>query len=75
MRDGLLHIVGFANRSADAMASISQATSQQQAGTDQLAHAMGVSPKKLLTLIQSSQDLLSLDMTVGDSGGMTGKPQ
>ncbi len=38
---------------------------------EQLAAAMGISAKKLLTLMQSSQDLLSLDMTVGDSGGMT----
>ena len=38
---------------------------------EQVAFAMGISAKKLLTLIQSSQDLLSLDMTVGDSGGMT----
>lgn len=38
---------------------------------EQLASAMGISPKKLLALLQSSQDLLSLDMTVGDSGGMT----
>lgn len=38
---------------------------------EQLAHAMGISPKKLLGLVQSSQDLLSLDMAVGDSGGMT----
>jgi RNA polymerase primary sigma factor len=38
---------------------------------EQLAAAMGISPKKLLALLQSSQDLLSLDMTVGDSGGMT----
>lgn len=38
---------------------------------EQIAFAMGISSKKLLTLIQSSQDLLSLDMTVGDSGGMT----
>lgn len=38
---------------------------------EQLASAMGISAKKLLTLIQSSQELLSLDMTVGDSGGMT----
>lgn len=38
---------------------------------EQIAFAMGISAKKLLTLIQSSQDLLSLDMTVGDSGGMT----
>jgi len=38
---------------------------------EQVAAAMGMSPKKLLTLLQSSQELLSLDMTVGDSGGMT----
>jgi RNA polymerase primary sigma factor len=38
---------------------------------EQIASAMGISPKKLLTLLQSSQELLSLDMTVGDSGGMT----
>jgi len=38
---------------------------------EQLAAAMGISAKKLLTLFQSSQELLSLDMTVGDSGGMT----
>ncbi len=38
---------------------------------EQLAAAMGISAKKLLTLLQSSQELLSLDMTVGDSGGMT----
>lgn len=38
---------------------------------EQLAAAMGISAKKLLTLLQSSQDLLSLDMNVGDSGGMT----
>lgn len=39
--------------------------------TEQIAFAMGISAKKLLTLIQSSQELLSLDMTVGESGGMT----
>ena len=38
---------------------------------DQLATALGLSTKKLMTLLQSSQDLLSLDMTVGDSGGVT----
>ena len=38
---------------------------------EQIAFAMGISAKKLLTLMQSSQELLSLDMTVGDSGGMT----
>ena len=40
-------------------------------GPEQVAAAMGISAKKLLTLLQSSQDLLSLDMTVGDTGGMT----
>jgi RNA polymerase primary sigma factor len=43
----------------------------QEPSPEQLAAAIGISPKKLITLIQSSQDLLSLDMTVGDSGGMT----
>src|SRR5688572_16133577 len=47
----------------------------RELGTDptpeQLASAMGISPKRLMALVQSSQDLLSLDMTVGDSGGMT----
>lgn len=39
--------------------------------SEQIAHAMGISAKKLTTLVQSSQELLSLDMTVGDSGGVT----
>lgn len=43
----------------------------QDPSPEQIAQAMGISAKKLLTLMQSSQDLLSLDMTVGDSGGMT----
>lgn len=43
----------------------------QDPSQEQIAQAMGISAKKLLTLMQSSQDLLSLDMTVGDSGGMT----
>ena len=38
---------------------------------EQLAIAIGVTPKKLQILVQSSQDLLSLDMTVGDSNGGT----
>lgn len=37
---GLASIVEFANQSADAMQSISLATAQQQAGTDQLVTAM-----------------------------------
>ncbi|MBL8921537.1 MAG: methyl-accepting chemotaxis protein [Myxococcaceae bacterium] len=40
VRDGLGDIVEFANLSADAMQSISLATAQQQAGSDQLVSAM-----------------------------------
>jgi len=43
----------------------------QEPTPEQLASAMGISAKKLITLLQSSQDLLSLDMSVGESGGMT----
>src|SRR5438105_10299464 len=39
----------------------------QDPSPEQLASAIGISAKKLLSLLQSSQDLLSLDMTVGDS--------
>jgi RNA polymerase primary sigma factor len=39
--------------------------------TEQVAASMGISPKKLLILMQSSQELLSLDMSVGDNGSMT----
>jgi RNA polymerase primary sigma factor len=38
---------------------------------DQLATAIGISSKKLVTLLQTSQELLSLDMTVGETGGTT----
>ncbi len=38
---------------------------------DQIAAAIGVSSRKLVSILQSSQDLLSLDMSVGDNGGMT----
>lgn len=38
---------------------------------EQVAAAMEVHPRKLVALLQSSQDLLSLDMNVGDSGSMT----
>jgi RNA polymerase primary sigma factor len=37
----------------------------------QVATAMGMTEKKLAALIQSSQELLSLDMTVGESGSVT----
>jgi RNA polymerase primary sigma factor len=43
----------------------------QEPSPEQLATAIGVSSKRLVSLMQSAQDLLSLDMTVGDSGGMT----
>lgn len=39
--------------------------------SDQLAAALNIPAKKLITLIQSSQEMLSLDMSVGDSNGMT----
>lgn len=39
--------------------------------TEQVAAAMGMNPKKMLALMQTSQELLSLDMSVGDGGGMT----
>lgn len=38
---------------------------------EQLASAIGISSKKLMTLVQSSQELLSLDMSVGDNQGTT----
>ncbi len=38
---------------------------------EQLAAAMGISAKKLHTLLQSNQDMLSLDQSVGESGGVT----
>lgn len=38
---------------------------------DQLASALGISAKKLNVLYQSSQELLSLDMSIGDSHGTT----
>jgi len=39
--------------------------------TEQLAAAIGISPKKLLALLHSSQELLSLDMRVGDAENTT----
>lgn len=39
--------------------------------TEQLATSMGISPNRMLALLQCSQELLSLDMAVGDNGGMT----
>jgi RNA polymerase primary sigma factor len=39
--------------------------------TEQLAAAIGISPKRLQTLCQASQEMLSLDMKVGDSENTT----
>ncbi len=39
--------------------------------TDQLSSALGITPRKLMTLLQSSQDMLSLDMSVGETNGTT----
>ncbi len=36
-----------------------------------LAAAMGITPKKLHALMQSNQDMLSLEQPMGDSGGVT----
>jgi RNA polymerase primary sigma factor len=38
---------------------------------EDLANAIGISAKRLLMLMQSSQELVSLDMTVGENGGTT----
>jgi RNA polymerase primary sigma factor len=38
---------------------------------EDVAAALGVNPKKLMSLMQSSQELLSLDMSVGEGGGTT----
>lgn len=38
---------------------------------EQLAEALEISPRKLMSFIQSSQDLLSLDMSVGEAPGAT----
>ncbi len=38
---------------------------------EELAAALEISPKKLHTLLQSSQDMLSLEQPMGDSGGVT----
>lgn len=38
---------------------------------DELAISLGLSPKKLTILLQSSMDMLSLDMRVGDGEGTT----
>ncbi|HZH99206.1 MAG TPA: RNA polymerase sigma factor RpoD/SigA [Fimbriimonadaceae bacterium] len=43
----------------------------QEPSFEDVAAALGVNPKKLKTLMQSSQELLSLDMSVGEGGGAT----
>ena len=80
---GLSRIVDYANQSADAMQSISLATSQQQAGTDQLVGAMaeivksteasGVAARDMLTshdqLISLARDLERTVASGGNTGG------
>lgn len=39
----------------------------REASSEQIAQELGISSKRLRTLLQASQDLLSLDMSVGDS--------
>lgn len=39
--------------------------------SDQLAQSLGISPKKLLTILQSSQELLSLDVTLSEGSNVT----
>lgn len=43
----------------------------QEPSVEQLAAAVGLSSAKLGQLLQASQDLLSLDMTIGDHAGVT----
>lgn len=38
---------------------------------DQLSAALGITTRKLVSILHSSQELLSLDMSVGDGGGVT----
>lgn len=38
----------------------------REASSEQIAQELGISSKRLMTLLQASQDLLSLDMTIGD---------
>ncbi len=39
--------------------------------TEQVAFALGISPNRLATIMQSSQDLISLDITVSEGGSVT----
>lgn len=39
--------------------------------SDQLAQSLGISSKKLLTILQSSQELLSLDVTLSEGSNVT----
>lgn len=57
--EGLSRIVDYANQSADAMQSISLATSQQQAGTDQLVGAMAEIVKSTDASGVAAKDMLS----------------
>jgi RNA polymerase primary sigma factor len=43
----------------------------QEPSFDQLCEALDIAPGKLKAILQTSQDLLSLDMNVGENGGTT----
>ncbi|MDP2271532.1 MAG: methyl-accepting chemotaxis protein [Archangium sp.] len=81
--EGLSRIVDYANQSADAMQSISLATSQQQAGTDQLVGAMAEIVKSTEASGSASREMLSahdqliflardLEQTVASGGSDSG---
>jgi methyl-accepting chemotaxis protein len=57
--EGLSRIVEYANQSADAMQSISLATSQQQVGTDQLVGAMAEIVQGTATSGTAATDMLA----------------
>ena len=80
---GLSRIVDYANQSADAMQGISLATSQQQAGTDQLVGAMTEIVKCTFASGEASKEMLvahdqlislarDLEQTVASGGSVTG---
>jgi methyl-accepting chemotaxis protein len=62
--DSLNEIVDYANRSADAMQSISLATVQQQAGTDQLVNAMGEINRSTGNSLASARDMGTTQATL-----------
>ena len=82
--EGLSRIVDYANQSADAMQSISLATSQQQSGTDQLVGAMAEIVKSTFASGAASKEMLvahdqlislarDLEQTVASGGSVKGE--